>query len=164
VTRLLSLRLIPAPLHRWLLKWANLLRAAWWRWRRPLTHGVSIIARDGAGRVLLIRQSYGSRDWSLPGGGIRSREDPAVAAVREFTEELSCPLTAVELLTTRDEPLHGATNRVHLFTARLAGNPRPDGREVIAAQLFPLANLPPDLGRRARERLALLSERFPSRS
>lgn len=159
VTRLLSVRLIPAPLHRWLLRGANLLRAAWWRWRRPLTLGVSIIARDGAGRVLLIRQSYGSRDWNLPGGGIRSGEDPAKAAAREFAEELGCPVTEVALLTIRDEALHGATNRVHVFTASLAGDPRPDLREVIAAQLFPLNALPRDLGRRARERLALLVAR-----
>jgi 8-oxo-dGTP pyrophosphatase MutT (NUDIX family) len=164
VTRLLSVRILPAPLHRWLLRGAHRLRTAWWGWQRPLTSGVSIIARDGEGRVLLIRQSYGSRDWNLPGGGIRSGEDPAVAAAREFEEELGCPVTAVELLTIRDEQLHGATNRVHLFTARLAGDPRPDGREVVAAQLFPLATLPSDLGRGARERLALLSECLPPRS
>lgn len=158
LNRILSPRLIPAPLHRWLLRGAHRLRIAWWRLRRPLALGVSMIARDEAGRVLLIRQSYGSRAWSLPGGGIRSGEDPARAAVREFTEELGCPVTAVQPLAIRDEALHGATNRVHLFTARLAGEPHPDGREVVEAQLFPLDALPPDLGRRVKERLALLGE------
>ena len=43
-----------------------------------------------------------------------------------------------------------------LVSPLLAGEPRPDQREVIAAQLFPLDALPPDLGRRAMERLALL--------
>jgi len=151
-----GVRILPAPLHRLLLRAAHRLRVAWWRWRRPLTQGVSIAALDGAGRVLLIRQSYGSRAWTLPGGGIRSGEDPAEAAAREFAEELGCPVTAVTLLSVRDERMHGATNRVHLFTARLAGQPHPDGREVIAAQLFPLDALPPELGRGARERLALL--------
>jgi 8-oxo-dGTP pyrophosphatase MutT (NUDIX family) len=155
VLRLILAR-IPAPLHRLALRGAHLLRIVWWRWRRPLALGVSIIARDGAGRVLLIRQSYGSRAWSLPGGGMQAEENPAQAAIREFEEELGCPVTAVTLLTVRDENLHGARNRVHLFTARLAGDPRPDGREVVEAQLFALDGLPPDLGRRARARLALL--------
>src|SRR5690606_6996736 len=141
-----------------LLRGANLLRAAWWRLRRPLTLGVSIIARDGAERVLLIRHSYGQRDWTLPGGGIGAGEDPAIAAAREFKEELSCAVTDLQLQSIRDEQLHGATNRVHTFTARLAGEPRPDQREVIAARLFPPDALPPDIGRRTRQRLALLSE------
>jgi len=158
VTQVLSARRIPAPLHRWLLRGAHALRVAWWRLRRPLALGVSIIARDEGGRVLLIRQSYGSRAWNLPGGGIRAGEDPAKAAAREFSEELGCPVAALELLIIRDEPLHGACNSVHVFTGRLAGEPRPDEREVTAARLFALDALPPDLGRRARERLTLLRQ------
>jgi 8-oxo-dGTP pyrophosphatase MutT (NUDIX family) len=157
----LGARFIPALLHRWLLRGAHALRIAWWSVRRPLALGVSMIARDEAGRVLLIRQSYGSRAWNLPGGGIRASEEPAAAAAREFAEELGCPVTGLTLLTVRDEALHGACNRVHVFTGQLAGDPRPDEREVIAAQLFALDRLPPDLGRRARERLALLERPSP---
>ncbi len=149
-------RLLPPALHRVLLRPAHLLRVLWWRWRRPLVHSVSVIAQDGEGRVLLIRQSYGQRDWKLPGGGIKAGEDPALAAEREFGEELGCPLTDLTLLRVRDEALFGATNRVHLFTGRLAGEPRPDRREVLEAQLFSLGALPSNLGEQARERLRLL--------
>ncbi len=162
VKHLLTARFIPAPLHRRLLRVAHKVRIAWWRLRRPLTLGVSIIAHDEAGRVLLVRQSYGSPDWHLPGGGMRSSEDPAAAAAREFAEELGCPLTSLTLLKVRDEMFYGACNRVHVFTARLAGKPRPDGREVVSAELFRLDALPADLGGRARERLALLAERSSS--
>ncbi len=37
--------------------------------------------------VLLVRSWFGHQRWSLPGGGIRSGEEPVVAAVRETFEE-----------------------------------------------------------------------------
>jgi 8-oxo-dGTP pyrophosphatase MutT (NUDIX family) len=156
VKRGLSVDALPAPLHRLLLRIAHWLRSTWWRWRQPVVLGVSIIARDEAGRVLLIRQSYGSSAWQLPGGGLHKGEDPAAAAAREFEEELGCPIADLTILVVRDEKHYGATNRVHVFTGRLAGEPKPDGREVIAARLFALDALPPDLGRRAWERFLYL--------
>lgn len=147
---------LPPPLHRLLLRGAHRLRVMWWRSHPPRTPGVSVIARDEMGRVLLVRHSYGSGLWSLPGGGLSAGEDPADGAIREFAEELCCPITHLEPLVARDEQVRGITHRVNVFTARLAGIPRPDGREVIAAQLFALDALPPDLGRLTRERLALL--------
>lgn len=158
MTRLLSARAIPAPLHRWMLRGAHRLRIAWWGWRRPVVEGVSIIARSRSGGVVLVRQSYGRDYWTLPGGGLGQGEDPAIAAAREFREELGSPLRDMELLATRDEPLHGATNRVHVFTASLVDEPEPDGREVIAAGIFDLQALPANLGPRARERLELLKD------
>lgn len=147
--------LIPAPLHRLALRVGNALRVGWWHLARPRIHGVSVIARDDAGRVLLIRQTYGPRQWVLPGGGLRGGEPPIEAAAREFQEELGCPLAGLSLLRVLEEPLHGATNVVHLFTATLAGQPQPDGREVAAAQMFPLQRLP-QVSPRTRERLALV--------
>ena len=142
-------------LHRLALRVGNVLRIGWWRLARPHIHGVSVIARDGAGRVLLIRQTYGSRDWVLPGGGVRRNEPFADAAAREFCEELGCPLIDLRLLQVTEEDLHGATNIVHLFAATLAGEPRPDRREVAAAQLFAPDALPP-ISARTRARLAQL--------
>lgn len=147
--------LIPAPLHRLGLRIGHRLRIGWWRLARPTIHGVSVIAEDGEGRVLLIRQTYGPRHWVLPGGGVRRGEPPARAAAREFAEELGCPLAGLVLLRVLEEPLHGATNVVHLFTATLAGTPQPDGREVAEMQLFRMDMLP-HLSPRTAARLALL--------
>ena len=147
--------LIPAPVHRLALRVGNVLRIGWWRLARPHIHGVCVIARDEAGRVLLIRQTYGPRHWVLPGGGVRRNEPAADAAAREFAEELGCPVTDLRLLRVLEEPLYGATNIVHLFAATLAGEPRPDGREVAAAQLFAPDALPP-VSPRTRARLRLL--------
>jgi len=148
--------LLPAPLHRLALRLANRVRMVWWRRWRPDIAGVSIIARDGQGRVLLVRQTYGSRAWVLPGGGLDPGEDPALAAAREFREELGCGLSDITLLRVRTEPLHGAHNTVHLFAARLAGEPRPDRREVAEARLFAPDRLPHDISRRMRRRIAEL--------
>ncbi len=57
------------------------------RKRRIAAYGV---ATDEAGRVLMVRSSSLSNTpgvWTLPGGGIEHGEDPADAAVREFSEE-----------------------------------------------------------------------------
>ncbi len=42
------------------------------------------------GEVLLVRHTYGRRGvWYLPGGTVRRREPPLVAAAREMEEELA---------------------------------------------------------------------------
>ena len=61
-------RLIPAPLHRAALVVAHQVRLRWWRIRKPLLLGCRVMAFDDQGRVLLIRHSYGSGRWMLPGG------------------------------------------------------------------------------------------------
>jgi ADP-ribose pyrophosphatase YjhB (NUDIX family) len=150
------LHLIPAPLHRIALRRAYRLRRWWWRWQRPQLHGVAVIARDNQGQVLLVRLSYGPPVWSLPAGGRGRREDPEEAARREFAEELGCGLAEMRLLDTREEPLHGARDTVHVFTAAVVGTVRPDGREVVEAQFFACDALPAPLEKRVRGRLDLL--------
>ncbi len=154
------LHLIPAPLHRAALRAGYRVRRWWWRWRRPDLAGVAVIALDGAGRVLLVRLSYGPPVWSLPAGGRGRREDPAAAAQREFFEELGCGIKDLRLVLETDEPLHGARDIVHVYAALVDGVPVPDGREVVEARFFARDELPERLERRVRGRLALL-DRIP---
>ena len=156
------LHLIPAPLHRLVLRHGYRVRRWWWRLRRPRLNGVAVIARNPAGEVLLVRLSYGSGRWSLPAGGHSAGEDPADAARREFTEELGCAPAQLRLLAVLEEPLHGATDRVHLFAAMLEGAVRPDGREVLEARWFAPGALPQGLERRVAARLALLEDQAAS--
>lgn len=139
------LHLIPAPLHRAGLSLAHALRIRWWRWRKPLLIGCRVLAFDEAGRVLLIRHSYGSGRWMLPGGGVDRGEDPLAAGIRELVEETGCGLSDPMLFGQVDEPLYGTTNRVHLITGTATGTVQGDGREVIAATFFALDALPDDL-------------------
>lgn len=150
------LRLIPAGLHRQLYRLAFAARRRWLRLRGGTIIGCNIIARDERGWLLMIRHSYGSRNWQFPGGGVGRNERPEEAAAREFAEELGCKVTGLTLLGTIEEPYHGAINVVHVFTGRVDGQPRVDGREVVEARYFPPDDLPPELGPRARRRLDLL--------
>lgn len=114
-----------------------------WKLRRPRVDGVRVLARDPAGRVLLVRHSYGTAKWMAPGGGLRRGEDPLVAAARELREETGCRLIGARLAAVVEENLHGARNRVHVVTGSAAGAPVPDGREIIAARFFAVDRLPP---------------------
>jgi len=142
-------RLIPAPLHRAALVVAHQVRLHWWRIRKPLLLGCRVLAFDEEGRVLLIRHSYGSGRWMLPGGGVARGEDPLVAGLRELAEEVGCTLKDARLFHQVDERIVGTINRVYLVCGTLEGAPRPDGREIVEALAFdpadPPANISPTL-------------------
>lgn len=139
------LRLIPAPLHRTGYRLAHALRKRWWRLAQVRLRGSRILAFDDRGHVLLIRHSYGSGNWMLPGGGIARREDPLAAALRELAEETGLALASARCFAVLDEPLYGTTNTVHLFTGRAEGQLAIDGREIVEATFFAPDALPPDL-------------------
>jgi 8-oxo-dGTP pyrophosphatase MutT (NUDIX family) len=138
---------LPAPWHRAVLRLAHKGRLAWWGWRRPLVLGCRMLASNAAGHVLLVRHSYGSGRWMLPGGGMKPAEDPVNAARREFHEEVSCLLLDARLITIIEEPLGGTTNRVHVVRGACEGLPRPDGREIVEVGFFSPAALPLPLSR-----------------
>ncbi|AZI35826.1 hypothetical protein NT2_10_00440 [Caenibius tardaugens NBRC 16725] len=149
--------LIPAPLHRAALRLAHGLRKRWWRMARPDLVGCCMIGLDDRGRVLLVRHSYGTGLWALPGGAMRRGEDPAHAAAREWGEEIGCALADLRAVAVLDHTLHGAHNTVYLFAGRIAGEPVADGREIAEIGLFPPDALPPARSRTVDTRLALLT-------
>lgn len=112
-----------------------------------------IVAFDAAGRVLLVRHSYGPPVWALPGGGMSAGEDPTLAAAREFREELGCELTDLIEIEAREHEESGSLDVRHVFAASLAGVPVPDRREIVAAELFDPAALPRPSDRRVRPAL-----------
>lgn len=128
--------LIPAPLHRAGLRLAHAVRRRWWRLAGIKLRGCRVLAFDAEGRVMLIRHSYGSGNWMLPGGGIGRGEDPLLAAERELREETGCGLIGGRLFAVSEEPLYGTVNRVHLVCGEVQGEPRGDGREVIDLAFF----------------------------
>ncbi|MBO9499742.1 MAG: NUDIX domain-containing protein [Novosphingobium sp.] len=152
-------RLLPPPLHRAGLQLAHGLRKRWWRLRKPLLTGVMVLGLDDAGRVLLVRHSYGAGMWTLPGGGLRKGEDPVRGAAREFAEELRCPFGPLAALGMLEGTLHGAPNRMHVFACPVQGMPDPDGREIVEARFFAADALPAHVGGRVARALALLQQR-----
>ncbi len=64
----------------------------------PLTARVRVVIRC-EDEILVVKNWFGSGHWQLPGGGIKSREKPIDAAIREVNEELNINLVSPELLT-----------------------------------------------------------------
>lgn len=158
------LRLVPAPMHRVALRLAHRLRKRWWRMRRPLILGCRVLALDGDGRVLLIRHSYGSPNWMLPGGGVRRKEASIAAALRELREETACRLEEPREVAMFVESLFGAANQVHVIAGRATGAPRADGREVVEARFFPLDQLPDNLAGGLREAIPVWAALYANHS
>lgn len=152
------LHLIPAPLHRIMLRLAYRLRHHWRKLRGTQVTGCQVIVRDFSGSILLMRHSYGPAVWALPGGGIGAREEPEQAARRELREETGLEADKLLLVTIIEEEISNSPHRCHLYSAISHGHARPDGREVIDARFFPPHSLPEPLGLRTRQGLALWRE------
>lgn len=145
---------LPAPLHRLVLKLAHAARLAWWSLRRPKLFGCNVIAADPRGRVLLVRHSYQSPGkWMLPGGGLVRGERAEDAARRELLEETACRLTGANCFAVEVVGLAGASNHIHLVSGRTVDEPRPDAREILAAQFFAPDALPLTVTLTARARI-----------
>lgn len=149
---------LPAPLHRALLPLAHGLRHRWRRWRKMPIAGCSVVITNSAGELLLLRHSYGPDVWALAGGGIDAGEDPRAAALREMREELGLELAVMQKVAVIEGVLSGSPHTAHLFAATIDAMPRPDNREIVAAQFFAPGALPAKLGRTTASRLALWRE------
>lgn len=127
----------------------------WWFIRRPTVSGVKCVLSCGE-QVLLVRHTYGSRDWDLPGGSSKRGERPLDTARREIAEELGVTLEHWSDLGSFSGLIENRRDTVHCFHARLA---RPaltvDRGEIDQVQWFSHDQLPPDLGRYVSRMVAL---------
>lgn len=137
--------LIPGRVHRWALRAVFKLRHRWRKFVKLPLAGVAVICRDPEGQLLFVRHSYGQRKWAFPGGGCGRHEDPAVAARREMQEELRLPLVTLEKLAEVEETISGSPHTAHVFIADIDSEPKPDQREIIAAEFFALTALPDEI-------------------
>jgi ADP-ribose pyrophosphatase YjhB (NUDIX family) len=145
--------LLPARLHIAGLRVAHAVRLRWWRVARRRVRGVRVLVIDGTGRILLIRHSYGSGQWMLPGGGLGAGEDVLAGAARELVEETSVRLSDPILLGRTDAP--DSVHETWLAAGWSDDHPVPDGREIIAAGWFAPSELPQPIGARFAEHLGL---------
>lgn len=120
--------------------------------------GAACAIFDGAGRVLLVRHSYGRRNWELPGGASLPREEPDATARRELEEETSLRLGGGDLSGVYYEPDGGKLGpAVHFvfrfpWSAGLVPAPRPP--EIDDVGFWPPDRLPTPISDFTERRIA----------
>lgn len=102
--------------------------------------GVTGIIYNDQKEVLLLKHTYRSHAWSLPGGYLKAGEHPREALEREIKEETN-------LVVSVDEPLKTRTDRDSArldmcYTGTLIGGDFKPTSEVSEFGFFALANLP----------------------
>lgn len=143
---MLRLTLLPAPVHVAGLRVVHFVRVRWWRVARRRVRGCRVVVLDPAGRVLLIRHSYGLGHWMLPGGGLARGEDPCAGGVREVAEECGLAVHQATVLGRSDDA--SGLFETWVVGGRAQGTPMADGREVVEAGFFALSALPHPMGSR----------------
>lgn len=130
------------PLKRWGYRAAYAGLRGYWFVTRPHTRGVKCVLRAGD-RVLLVRHSYGSRGWDLPGGSVRRGEQPESAARREMREELGVDVDSWHRIGRLDVEIDYRHDQIHCFQAELDSPVvEIDKGELTAASWFELSELP----------------------
>ncbi len=116
-------------------KVAHRMLRAYWRVRRPSTHG-ALVAVWHEGQLLLVKNSY-RRHYTLPGGYVRAGESAAAAAQRELIEEvrLRVPLERLREVYSRTHPFENRQDKVTIVEIEVDEPPRfdVDNREVVWA-------------------------------
>lgn len=110
---------------------------------------VSVGARDGDGKLLMIRHAEGGR-WLLPGGSVEPGERPADTALRETWEETGFRVGLMRLVgvyggsefVVRYRNDERVSYVMAVFEARVeSGAPRPDEKETLEMGFFEAADL-----------------------
>ena len=130
-------------------------RLYWWVFR-PRTLGVRAVVVDDAGRVALVRHTYGDH-WYLPGGGVRKKESHARALVRELEEELSLRDFATDrLLGVYHSLREGKDDHIVVYVVRTTANGpirKADPMEIADAGWFAPDALPNGVSAATRRRI-----------
>lgn len=101
--------------------------------------------------LLLVKQDYGERFWSLPGGLMEPGESIAEVAIREVREETGLEIRITKLVGVYSKPLEDSVALT--FSGEvLGGELRPDS-EISACSYFPLQTLPAHMRGHFEERL-----------
>ena len=118
------------------------LRLYWW-FVRPRTFGVQcVICHEGA--LLLVRNTYGRRQWTFPGGSIARGETAEEAVRREVCEEVGLHLPSLQCLGTVAATVDHKRDHVTVFAATTPHRQVTlDPAEILEACWVPAQNLPP---------------------
>ena len=109
--------------------------------------------QDRSDQVLLVRQNYGKRYWSLPGGSMEHGESIEQAAVREAKEETGLDVRLTRLVGVYSKPEQNAL--AVCFEAEIVGGSVQDATdEVVECRYFSPDALPEPIRDHLRTRIA----------
>lgn len=120
------------------------LLQVWWFIRRPKTFGVKCLIEHN-NTFLLVRLSYGHRNWSIPGGGIQRHESSIEAVTREVLEEVGIIVAQLSYIGTYSQTIghkHDTVQCYHTVTG--TRDFRIDNFEISEAMWFPIDEFPVD--------------------
>ncbi len=136
------------------------LRRIYWFLFRPKTSGTKC-AIEYRGKYLLIRNTYGKRIWTFPGGGIEKGESPENSIRREIKEELSITLGPIEVMGTYLTTRNFKRDMVRCFYSRVdVSDFTTDPKEILEAGWFSLDEVPPYRTPGADNIIAMLESRM----
>jgi 8-oxo-dGTP pyrophosphatase MutT (NUDIX family) len=109
--------------------------------------------------ILLIRHTYGNKNWSLPGGRIAKHESPATAARREIKEETGISVGSLLELGEFTMSAGRLQDKVIVFCAKVAQQEVTiDPNEIQEACWFNIKYLPSLQSRHLKQSLRLYLE------
>ena len=110
-----------------------------------------IIRQDDS--ALLVRQNYGDRYWSLPGGMMELGESIDQAAIREVREETGLDVRLKRVVGLYSKP--GEDSLAVTFEGQIVGGAlRQVTNETSECRYFPFDHLPEPIREHLRERIA----------
>ena len=108
------------------------------------TVGAICVIERPDGQLLLVRQAYRTR-WGLPGGLMKRREEPAVAARREVREEVNLEVELLGEPAVVVDPvprLIDIVYRARPLSLEAIAEMRPCSPEIVEARWFRPEHLP----------------------
>lgn len=117
------------------------LRIYWFIFR-PETRGVKcVIVYEN--KILLIKNTYGQKDWTLPGGGMKKSESPEVTAAREVLEETGTNVYDIKVRGSFISEAEYKKDTIIFLTAKTHSDKlNTKSLEIKEAGWFPIYNLP----------------------
>jgi ADP-ribose pyrophosphatase YjhB (NUDIX family) len=123
----------------------------YWFLAHPEVQGVKCVLTKGD-EVLLVRHTYGDREWNLPGGRVRRDEPAAATARREMQEELGVLIEDWSPLGEVVGVVDHRRDRMQCFQAEVRdGRLDIDRGELSSVAWFSRRELPDKVGRYVRE-------------
>ncbi len=112
----------------------NPFRKLYWFSARPQTRGAKMLI-EHHGLLLAIRNTYGKKHWTFPGGGVNKNETFEHAAIREAYEEVGIKIDKCRFVGTYVNTKEYKTDTVQCFLTHVSSAKFTiDPGEILEAQ------------------------------